>query len=932
MTSEMIAIPSLQGDETFYGDDKRGEKNDQKGPFINGRPHRLWGETFGLQEMAFKEIEKRRASRALTDHAQPLSSTSQGTISDGKVEKVGLDEIEDIERGEADEQHSTQFDGVQDHHMQKRICLDWNEERVFSYETAAWQKGKEKEGVENGIISQKDCKLQRDDQDDDDQEKEENHFQNVQNAEGPPKPSLKAFKSPGSRRYLVSSHVDFWNKYKKLDEDSRHYYELIQEGKACKLYFDIEFQKSLNPLLDGLSSINLFLQLLYQDLFDTFGVSDPQKEVVDLNASTSEKFSHHLILSPSFIFKNNSDMGLYVKHFILQLYIKLKPEHDAMFLEKSQNSETSRFSLLFPLDSQNQHRPIIDTSVYTKNRNFRLFLSSKMGKKAPFKIGELDSAFLLSGSIDVYFLKSLVCFIPYSTTMADILSFEKQAIAKYSHNPFGGPFFNLPPFLKVKVPTSTLLSIPSSANMQMMLKNSAQDASSSSLEHPLHQNQDQDQSSNFPVHSSYEIVQGTGPSPFPDLDRFIASQISFHWPPSHYRRSKRRNSTNPLDVDLSNIEEEGSKPSLFGNVDLQVQSSLSGDDDDQNASKMSDGEIENWRPHLMRDRVNLSILRSWRLTSQTETMVYNISGSNKWCEVVKREHKGNHIYVVVNLKKRFWIQLCHDQDCRSLSIAPSRFHIPPFINLPGFSSAYDVIVDEEALSSFDPDYIAFHHSSSTNHDPIIDTESHQHPNRASQHPHNGDDEILSKSHLSASSSHTTNQNPISASDAGRSSFQSVAEVNRKKRKREEEERVSMPTTQLETDDLSEFLHIHHQDQNRYQEDDIDGGSTEMDQLDVSLANFDPDSFLLTQQKELQNNELDESLHDFDPDSFVQSKRKEPEEGEEEGGGGGDSSKDSSKEVKEAKESPQSLGIPPSSLDDPLDVSLHDFDPDSFIKY
>jgi len=44
-------------------------------------------------------------------------------------------------------------------------------------------------------------------------------------------------------------------------------------------------------------------------------------------------------------------------------------------------------------------------------------------------------------------------------------------------------------------------------------------------------------------------------------------------------------------------------------------------------------------------------------------IIYNIN-KNKYCENIGREHKSNHIMIVVDIKNGYWYQKCHDIDCK----------------------------------------------------------------------------------------------------------------------------------------------------------------------------------------------------------------------------------------------------------------------------
>ena len=50
--------------------------------------------------------------------------------------------------------------------------------------------------------------------------------------------------STGKRSFIVTSYAEFWRQYQECIPAHRHYYEIIQEGWPCHLYFG-ELKSSL---------------------------------------------------------------------------------------------------------------------------------------------------------------------------------------------------------------------------------------------------------------------------------------------------------------------------------------------------------------------------------------------------------------------------------------------------------------------------------------------------------------------------------------------------------------------------------------------------------------------------------------------------------------------------------------------------------------
>ncbi|XP_040461451.1 DNA-directed primase/polymerase protein isoform X3 [Falco naumanni] len=236
-----------------------------------------------------------------------------------------------------------------------------------------------------------------------------------------------------------------------------HCYEVIPEKDACKLYFDLEFYKPANPDADGKSMVAKLIELVSQKLKELYDVNCSAKDVLDLDSSTDEKFSRHLIfLLQKAVFKDNINAGNFVRT-ILQPAITLMESKAAAVIpegagcvfqcsteavglggsltnlaavedasrgwpavaHKTKDTETSHqgqnldFSFLMVNDKEGNKQLFVDLGVYTKNRNFRMYKSSKAGKNVILKISE-DNKFVPNCEEDVsleeaYFLSSLIC-------------------------------------------------------------------------------------------------------------------------------------------------------------------------------------------------------------------------------------------------------------------------------------------------------------------------------------------------------------------------------------------------------------------------------------------------------------------------------------------------------------------------------------------
>ncbi|XDV14887.1 hypothetical protein PO909_015060 [Leuciscus waleckii] len=208
----------------------------------------------------------------------------------------------------------------------------------------------------------------------------------------------------GQRIFLVTSYSELWHYYSTHRQSLMHCYEVILEGAVCKLYFDLEFHKGTNTHLDGKIMVAKLIQYVCEKLEEVYGLRCSAKDVLNLDSSTSEKFSRHLIfMLPSAAFKDNSHVGRFI-HDILHSAInslqKSNPEAPRENRDDVDGSQTKRrkfeekdLGFLVVKSKNGQEQLFVDLGVYTKNRNFRLYKSSKLGKNAAFSVAE-DNKFV----------------------------------------------------------------------------------------------------------------------------------------------------------------------------------------------------------------------------------------------------------------------------------------------------------------------------------------------------------------------------------------------------------------------------------------------------------------------------------------------------------------------------------------------------------
>ncbi|KAM9363872.1 DNA-directed primase/polymerase protein [Symphorus nematophorus] len=247
--------------------------------------------------------------------------------------------------------------------------------------------------------------------------------------------ALEKEKTPlGQRIYLVTSYSELWHYYRIYTQSLMHCYEVIPEGAVCKLYFDLEFHKPSNKGADGKTMVSSLIQYVCDKLMEVYGIECTTKDVLNLDSSTEEKFSRHLIFNlQNAAFKDNIHVGRFI-HAILQPVLSTPKSGSFLNIgmnsvsennEKAGSPQTKRckqeerdLRFLQVKNKDGQDGLFVDLGVYTKNRNFRLYKSSKVGKNAAFTVGD-DNQFIAKAKMGIsaeesVFLASLICNVSFT--------------------------------------------------------------------------------------------------------------------------------------------------------------------------------------------------------------------------------------------------------------------------------------------------------------------------------------------------------------------------------------------------------------------------------------------------------------------------------------------------------------------------------------
>lgn len=186
----------------------------------------------------------------------------------------------------------------------------------------------------------------------------------------------------GKRKFLTSSLDDFWSLYLSKSEKNRKFYEVIPSQSHSKLYYDLEYPVEENELKDGRKMLDILIEETIMMLDEMFGHRVLKDDILILEATTPLKYSLHVIFTKT-VFDNNLSIGCFVK----VLKSKLQERHSGLF------------------DVQNKGKTVsfIDSCVYKKHQNFRLFLSRKMGKENYLLLSSIrNDSWKLASNEDIF--------------------------------------------------------------------------------------------------------------------------------------------------------------------------------------------------------------------------------------------------------------------------------------------------------------------------------------------------------------------------------------------------------------------------------------------------------------------------------------------------------------------------------------------------
>jgi hypothetical protein len=189
------------------------------------------------------------------------------------------------------------------------------------------------------------------------------------------------------KMYVVCNYNSMWNYYSRvLTVDTRHFYEIILLFEPCHLHIDAEVETKNNPTADEKFLHNTFIGEVFILLIELNIISsEKQVKLITLNSTNPSKISKHYKFEiEGKIFRNNYHCGSFARQLDEKLLKKYGPKKPTL----NENGELKENPFWVWKDSQTEftnHEEktgFMDLSIFTKNRNFRIFGSSKKNKPA----------------------------------------------------------------------------------------------------------------------------------------------------------------------------------------------------------------------------------------------------------------------------------------------------------------------------------------------------------------------------------------------------------------------------------------------------------------------------------------------------------------------------------------------------------------------
>lgn len=161
-------------------------------------------------------------------------------------------------------------------------------------------------------------------------------------------------------------------------------------------------------------------------LLDRYQLSCDRSNFLILDSTSSKKFSRHVIFTmKDMAFKDNSHVGKFIKTICNDILLYLKSDMSSHKILSHFNKMDIEEMLV---KTQHGEKLFVDSGVYTKNRHFRMYLSTKWGKQSYLTVSAdcMHNAMNKCKEKELgIFLDSLISYFPNKQNLI-LLEFSNQ--------------------------------------------------------------------------------------------------------------------------------------------------------------------------------------------------------------------------------------------------------------------------------------------------------------------------------------------------------------------------------------------------------------------------------------------------------------------------------------------------------------------------
>ena len=251
----------------------------------------------------------------------------------------------------------------------------------------------------------------------------------------------------GARYFIVDSYAGFVLEHAPSSdpdtyptnflESQKHLYEVIIDSRPCWLYFDLEYDRKVNLGLHPAKAMEAFRRVAASFCENILGADLDERSMLELDSTTDGKFSMHVVIKrfkrqrkralvetgdatscchiaqdltdeQELAFVNNAQAGLIVRKLID--YARSR-QHDPESLARHLFVAAPRALGEHASTYTAKEVCIIDDSVYSRNRCFRLAYNTKFGKSAVLRIAP-HCALAIGKSPAARMLSTMASFVP----------------------------------------------------------------------------------------------------------------------------------------------------------------------------------------------------------------------------------------------------------------------------------------------------------------------------------------------------------------------------------------------------------------------------------------------------------------------------------------------------------------------------------------